>query len=126
MDDIFKTQDHTDEFTPDDIQSNNVAVMALTYILPFLPFIVSPNSQYAKFHANQGLICWISGIVLSVGSMILCRILSLIPLIRLFLPFVVNKLVGVIILLIFVFGIVNALNQRAKDIPFVGQFRIIK
>lgn len=126
MNDFFETQDHTDEFDTDDIQNTNSMFMALTYILPFIPFIISPNSRYAKFHANQGIMCWIVGIVLSIASKIVCTILSIIPLVNLFLPWVISKLIGIVILAFFVLGIFNALNQKAKELPFIGHFQIFK
>lgn len=126
MNNIFDTQDHTAEFDYGEIQSSNYIVMALTYIFPFLPYIVSPNSNYGKFHANQGLLCWIVGAVLSICSKIICSLLSLIPLLNLFLPSVISSLIGLVILAFFGLGIFNALNQRAKELPFIGHYVILK
>lgn len=123
---FFDTQDHTSEFDYSDVENTNPIMMALTYILPFLPFIVSPNSKYGKFHANQGLLCWLVGIVLSIASRIVCSLISFIPLVNLFLPSVVSSLVGLVILAFFILGIVNALNKQAKELPFIGHFTIIK
>ena len=38
-----------------DIEDNKV-IAALAYIIFFLPLIVAKDSEFGKFHANQGLI----------------------------------------------------------------------
>ena len=126
MNNFFETVDHTSEYDYNDIESINPMVMALTYILPFVPFITNPNSSYAKFHANQGLLCWGVGIVLSIVSKILCVLFSFIPLINMFLPKVISSIIGLVIVLFFIVGIMNALNKQAKELPFIGNISIIK
>ena len=47
---LFNTPDHTDEYDYNEVQNDNIVVLALTYILFFLPYIFLPNSRYAKFN----------------------------------------------------------------------------
>ena len=73
MEEFFKnllnTTDHTDEFSPEDINKNKaVAIVACFWILFFVPLVAAKDSGFAKFYANQGLILFITGIILSVAG----------------------------------------------------------
>ncbi|MCC8068889.1 MAG: hypothetical protein LIO71_03955 [Ruminococcus sp.] len=123
---IFNTPDHTEEFDYNDVQNTNVVVTALTYIFFFIPYIFAPNSQYAKFHANQALIYLICEIVLRVASSIICTVTDFIPLVGSIVGFIVPLLVWIVSIGLFIFGIVNACNKQAKELPIVGGFTILK
>lgn len=113
------SKDHTDEFSSEDIR-NNSALAAVSYIpiLFVLPLILRPNSTFARFHANQGLILLIVEIVL--GAVV--RLISFIPLISL----LANTVCGLVMFAYFLYGFVNTLNGKAKDLPFIGGIRFIK
>jgi uncharacterized membrane protein len=123
---LFDTPDHTGEFDYNEVQNANVVVTALTYVIFFLPYICAPNSNYAKFHANQALIYLIAFVVLTLVSTIVCRVLGIIPLIGSF----VASLVGIVVWLAkagwFICGVVNALNKQAKELPIIGKYTILK
>jgi len=123
---IFNTPDHTEEFDYNDVQNTNVVVTALTYIFFFIPYIFAPNSQYAKFHTNQALIYLICEIVLRVASSIICTVTGFIPLVGSIVGFIVPLLVWIVSIGLFIFGIVNACNKQAKELPIVGGFTILK
>ena len=117
MEEFFKnllnTQDHTDEFSPEDINKNKAgAIVACFWIRFFVPLIAAKDSGFAKFYANQGLILFITGIILSVAG----GILSHVP----FVGFILQLLVGLVSLGMFVFLLVNAANGKAKELPIVG------
>lgn len=102
------------EFKAEDIEKNKT-MAGLAYILFFLPLIAAPESDFGKFHANQGLIL----LILGVGGNI---ILGIIPIIGwlLMLPF------GLLVLALAVMGIINGFGGKAKELPLIGSFRIIK
>lgn len=117
MDEFFKnlldTKDHSDEFTPEDINSNKaVAIIACFWILFFVPLVAAKDSGFGKFYANQGLILLITGAVLNVAG----GILSNVP----FVGFILQMLLSLVSLGLFVFLIVNAANGKAKELPIVG------
>lgn len=101
-------------YTQEDIEKNKV-ISALAYFIFFLPLIAAQGSDYGKFHANQGLLLFIVGFAGNI-------VLTIIPIVGwILLPF--------FSLAIFVFaivGFVNAINGKAKDLPLIGQYRIIK
>lgn len=103
-----------ENFDQADIEKNKV-IAGFAYIIFFLPLLTCPDSKYGRFHANQGLLLFI----LSVAGSI---ILSIIPIIGwLLLP-----LFSIAILIFAVMGLINGLNGKAKELPIIGKFRLLK
>ena len=126
------TADTTDEFDKADIESNKVmAVLAYLSWLVLIPLIGAQKSKYAKFHTNQGLVLAITeiawGIVSAVVKTIIRTVFSLIGLG--FLATIINSLLGLVslaFLVLSIIGIVNAVNGKAKQLPVIGKFTLIK
>lgn len=87
----------------------------LAYLLFFLPLIACPESRYAKFHANQALLLLITGIVGNV-------ILGIIPVIG----WMLMPIFGIGVLILGIMGLVNGFGGKAKQLPLIGKFTIIK
>jgi uncharacterized membrane protein len=102
------------EFLAEDIEKNKT-VAGLAYILFFLPLLVCPDSKFGKFHANQGLLLLITSILGSV-------LLSIIP----FLGWVLLPLFSIAVLVVAIVALINAMNGKAKELPFIGKFRLLK
>jgi|CZCB01.1.fsa_nt_gi uncharacterized membrane protein len=102
------------EFTQEDIEKNKT-MAGLAYILFFLPLIVCPDSSYAKFHANQGLLL----LIVSIAGNI---ILGMIPIIG----WILLPLFGIVILVFAIMGLVNGLGGKAKRLPLIGKYTILK
>lgn len=101
-------------FTPEDIESSKV-MAGLAYILFFLPLLACPDSPYGRYHANQGLLL----LLLGLGGSI---ILSIIPIIDwILLPFF-----GIAVFVIAVIGLINGFTGKAKPLPIIGKYQIIK
>ncbi len=111
--------DYTSQMDPMDISANKgMSVLAYFGLLFLVPLLAAPNSQFARFHTNQGLILFIVDMVAGV----IAGILSIIP-------FVGGILSGVLVLCItvlMILGIVNAAQGKAKELPLIGKFRILK
>ncbi len=107
-------QNATPVFDPEDIEKNKV-VSALAYIIFFLPLIVCPDSPFGKFHANQGLVLLIVGVVGGI-------VLGLIPI----LGWIIGIFFSIAIAVLAILGLVNTLNGKAKELPVIGKFTIIK
>ncbi len=100
--------------TPEDIEKNKT-MAGLAYLLFFLPLIACPDSGYAKFHANQSLILFIVGVIGNV-------VLGIIPIIGwILLPFF-----GVGVLVLGIMGLINGFGGKAKRLPLIGKFTILK
>lgn len=107
--------DHSAEFDEKDKADNKVmAILAYIGILVLIPIFAAPQSKFARFHSNQGLILCI--------VWILVAIVGRIPLLGW-----IIRLVGYIACIVFaVKGIISANNGEAKEIPYVGKFKLIK
>ncbi len=104
----------TQIFEPEDIEKNKV-MAGLAYIIFFLPLLACPESKFGRFHANQGLLLLI---VSFAGSIIL----SFIPIIGwLLLP-----VFSIAILVFGIIGLVNGLSGKAKKLPGIGKFQLLK
>jgi uncharacterized membrane protein len=101
-------------YTYEDIQQNKL-ISALAYLIFFLPLIVCPDSPYGKFHANQGLILFILSFV---GGFVL----GIIPIIG----WALMPIFWLAILVFAILGIVNAFNGKAKELPLIGKYTLLK
>ena len=99
---------------PSDIEQNKT-MAGLAYFIFFLPLLTCPDSQYGKFHANQGLLLLILGFA---GSFIL----GIIPIIGwILLPFF-----GIGVFVLVIMGLINGLGGKVKELPLIGKYRLIK
>lgn len=108
------TADSTAQFDPQDIQNNKVmALLAYLGFLFLIPLLAAPNSKFARYHANQGLVLFILEAITSVISII---------------PFgwIIGGILGIFGLVLTIIGIVNAANGQAKQLPLIGGITILK
>ena len=114
MDAFTNPTDTTSEYAPDDINTNRIfAVLSYIGFLFIIPLIAVPDSKYARFHANQGLVLFIAELV--------STLLYVIP----FIGWVAGAAAGVLLTVLSVFGIVNAIQGKAMELPFIGKFKIL-
>jgi uncharacterized membrane protein len=113
-----------------DAQQNKWLAMS-AYLIFFLPLLAAPNSKFARYHSNQGLIT----VIFMVALWIVRGILSVILYSALgWSAYRIDNVVGSIVLLaqiglwvLGILGIVNAANGKTKPVPLIGSiFTIIK
>jgi len=102
-----------EKYSPEDIEKNKI-IAAIAYAIFFVPFLFDKDSEYGKFHANQGLLLLI---VSFVGNVVL----TLSSVGAIFQPFL-----NVIILVLFIMGVFNAINGEVKELPVIGKYRLLK
>ncbi len=120
------TDDHTAEFDWQDIQQNKIfAVFAYIGILILIPILGAPQSRYARFHANQGLILLLFSIALGVLTVLASALLFIAPVLSIILQIPLS-LVGIAELVFAILGIVNAATGKAKELPLIGRWHLIK
>ena len=127
---LNNTADTTADFDKADIEQNKVmGILAYLSWLVLIPIFAAPKSKFARFHANQGLVLAITEIawwiVTGVVSTILYNISWTLGSLFGTLLGLVN-LVNLVFLVMLVLGIVNAANGRAKELPVIGKFKILK
>ncbi|MCL2019560.1 MAG: zinc ribbon domain-containing protein [Oscillospiraceae bacterium] len=114
--------DYTSSFAHNDIEDNKIfALFSYIGFLFIVPLIAAPQSGYAKFHANQGIIVFILSVATSVINTLFIFARHIV-----FVPFtIVFSLLGVALLGAIAYGIVNAVTGKAVEIPIIGKFRIL-
>lgn len=101
-------------FETADVEKNKI-ISGLAYLIFFLPLIVCPDSRYGRYHANQALILFITSIAGTI-------VLSIIPIIGwILLPFF-----SIALFVFAVIGLLNGLGGKAKQLPIIGKFKLIK
>lgn len=114
------------EPTPD----RGMGILAYLGIFVLFPIFAARNSEFARFHANQGLVL----LLCEVGYWILQFLLTLIAgLISWRLGAVVGVILGIIsyvvsiaALVLIVMGIISALKSQTKELPLIGKIKLLK
>lgn len=109
-----------------------MAILAYFGILVFIPILAAKESKFARYHANQGLILFMALVGWSIADYILTAILRTL-LWRGMGLWEIYSLCGTILNLVYfvftilaIIGIVNALNGKAKELPVIGKYKILK
>ena len=113
--DQFKNAaDTTAAYDQADINANKVmAILAYIGILVLIPLFAAKDSKFARFHTNQGLLLFIVAIIASVIS-------------RIHVIGFIGALIGFITFIFAIIGIVYAAQGKAKELPFIGKYKILK
>lgn len=118
FDNFFNTPDYTAQMHPNDIAQNKaMGILAYLGILVLIPIFAAPQSRFARFHANQGLILDIAAMVISILAGVLT---SIVPPLGILLTLIDLPIIALLIL-----GIVNAASGKAKELPLIGKIRIL-
>lgn len=122
LNDLNNTADTTADHDAADIEKNKVfALLSYIFVLWLVPLLAAPNSKFARYHANQGLVLFLVEVILGV----VFAILSWIPIINI-LSGVVGFVVGIAGLALMILGILNAANGKAKELPLIGKITLLK
>lgn len=126
LSEALNTPDTTAAFTPADIEQNKVmAVLAYFGLLVLIPLLAAKDSKFARFHANQGLILCIAAIIYGTAYTVLSALVLAISW-RLYFVVSILGLAGILFFILAILGIINAANGRAKELPWIGKYRILK
>ena len=121
-----KTQGMATEYTQEDIEQNKVmALLAYLGILFLVPLFGAPNSKYARYHANQGLVLCLAAVAFGIVYAILVALLLAISWRLVFFTAALAWLWLAYPVMI-VIGIVNAVNGKTKELPLIGKIKILK
>jgi len=89
--------------------------------ITFIGWIVAycaGDKEGAKFHLNQALVIWLGFLCVSVAGIIL----AFIPV----LGWMVAYAAYIFLLVMFILGLISAINQEEKELPLIGQIKILK
>ena len=111
-----------DGYETEDIEKNKIiALFSYLSFLFIIPLIVAPNSKYARFHINQGIILCITNVICGVISGFLEFIPGLENIYDL-----TGTALDILMTCLCVYGIYNAVNGKVKKLPVIGNFNILK
>lgn len=117
---LNSVKDESEGFTEEEIK-NGTLMGVLSYLLPFIPFLIEKENRFVIYHAKQGMNLFILAIICGI----LGSIGAIIPLIG-WLVIVTEFLVSTIFALIALWGIINVFNGKAKELPIVNKIQFIK
>ena len=120
---VMNTADSTAEFDPQDIANNKgMSVLAYIGILFLIPLLACPNSKFARFHTNQGLVLFLLGVAIGIVT----AIIGLIPVIGWIFGGLISAAGSIFTLVLMIMGIVNAAQGQAKELPIIGKITLLK
>jgi uncharacterized membrane protein len=87
---------------------NKTLMSVLAYIGPL--FLVSKEDAFVKFHIKQGLVL----LVIEIAIMVIGNMMWFL--------YPVIGIINIALLILSIIGIINAVQGKEKEVPFVGQF----
>ncbi len=112
-------EDHTKEFTQEEIKSGKVmSILAYMSILSLIPFFMEKKNKYVVFNAKQGLNLFIYEAILYMIDSITASFMPALSFIAYFfeLLLIVYSLVGII----------YVVSNQARELPFLKRISFIK
>lgn len=107
--------------------SNDKVYGVLAYIgILFLVPLLAGKSEFARYHANQGIVLFIADIVLGIVIGISAGVLSLLGIVGAILGGILSSALGLCVFILMIMGIVHAANGEMKPLPIIGGITIIK
>ena len=95
----------------EDIQANKgMAVLSYIGILFLVPMLARKDSEFCRFHVNQGLVLFIIEVIINIATM--------------FISFV--GFLGIITFVFMIMGIVNCVKGEVKPLPLIGGIQLYK
>ena len=111
----------------DDAQQNKaMGILAYLGILVLVPLFAAPNSPFARYHANQGLVLAIAEIAYGILVGILTTLFWSISWTFGSIMSTIFSLVWLGFLALVIIGIMNAAKGEKKPLPLIGGITIIK
>lgn len=129
---FINTCDHKKEFNSEEVKKYKTSAM-ICYI-PVVPFYYIltnklKQSNYLKFHVNQGLnVTILCGIVFFISS-VLKVIFTTNSMLRDNTPGWVSFITYILYCISFlaiIFGIINTYNNSSKELPLIGKIKLLK
>ena len=118
-----KTEEQNERSSADDrVQKKVICSLAYLFgILFFLPLIVYPNDEFAKFHANQALVVLLAVII---GEVVF-GILSIIPAVGIVFS-ILCGVFGLLMLIFCILAILGVVREETYELPIIGKIKLLK
>jgi uncharacterized membrane protein len=94
---------------------------AIAYFIFFVPLLTEfKNNSFVKFHVKQGLILFLTSLILWVLITVLASILGPLALSRLLYP--LETIISLGLLALAIIGVYNAWQLKEKPLPLIGSW----
>lgn len=129
---IVNTKDYSKEYDKDEIKLYKThAILCYLGPLIILPFANNSHkkSKYIHFHINQGLNIIILYLVVFILTGIVSSIFTKDYIYSSYTPnwvLFLNFLIKATAVVINIFGLVNTIKSKSKELPLIGKFKFIK
>ena len=135
-----ETTDHSLDYEKEDAAKNKkISIIALFGITFWVPFVFSPQSRYARYYGNQGLIMFIMSIPFSLLYLMFSGIVGVactqqatvgssgasLSIFGIIMDIVFFAICYAIPIFMLYNAIKNILAGKAKDLPFFGFMRLV-
>lgn len=103
--------------TGDQDAKDNQLISFLCYfgLLFLIPYLTKPNSEFVKFHSNQGLVLLITSAIVQVAG-------EIVPIVG----WLVGLVGGIFVFACFLKGLINVYRLEKKELPYIGSFKLLK
>lgn len=101
------------------MNKKTTGIVAYITIVGWLIAFVAGDKEGAKFHLNQALVL---AIVNLVNSLLVTRILGIIP----FVGGLVSMVISLALFVCWILGLVYAIKEEEKELPIIGAIKILK
>ena len=88
-----------------------IAALSYIWVLVLIPLLTKKDNEYCQFHAKQGLLLFIGSFVVMV--------LGMIPILG---WLIILPLGWLAILILSILGIINALQGKKWEMPYLGKY----
>jgi uncharacterized membrane protein len=108
---------------------DNKGMAIIAYIIFFIPLLTGDHrkSGFVKFHTNQGTVLFLAAIAYGIAYAILSALIfAILPLRIWWLFSTLLSLLWLVPAIFCILGIINAVNGRCKELPFIGGIKLIK
>jgi uncharacterized membrane protein len=91
-------------------KKKNTGMAVVAYILFFIPLLTeSKNDPFVKYHTKQGFVLFLAWLITAIALQM--------PIIQWFF-----WILSIFVLVLFIMGILNAVNGKEKPLPLIGKF----
>ncbi len=91
----------------------NKGMAVLAYVLFLVPLLTdAKNDEYVKFHLKQSIGLVVTAIAVNVVG-------AVVPVLG---WFVIAPLGGIVVFVLWIIGVLNAMNGEKKPLPLIGKF----
>lgn len=94
-------------------------IVSYITIIGWIIAYLAGDKEGAKFHLNQSLVINLASLI---NAWVLGAILGIIP----FIGPIVSWIISILILVLWILGLVAAIKEEQKEVPVLGQIKILK